>query len=187
MPLEVTSLSLGDLTVTGKGTKQIPLRCKDGLLKFQPGPSRVMWQPQAYNDPTATRVPICFEATPEVEDYFNTLDEWAIKALAADSQRLFGNTVTVDQMREKYTSALKTSQKGYRHLKAKMNIAGRGCARFWSPGSNKPGPPPEDWTNCVVEPILEIRGVWFLGKEVGLLVELTDALVTENSVACPFG
>ncbi len=68
-----------------------------------------------------------------------------------------------------------------------MNIAGRGSARFWSHGSNKPGPPPEDWTNCVVEPILEIRGVWFLGKEVGLLVELTDALVTENSVACPFG
>ena len=114
----MNSLSLGDLTVTGKGTKQIPLRCKDGLLKFQAGPLRVMWQPQAYNDPTATRVPICFEATPEVEDYFSTLDEWVIKALAADSQRLFGAAVTVDQMREKYTSALKTSQKGYRHLKA---------------------------------------------------------------------
>ena len=187
MPLEVNSLSLGDLTVTGKGTKQIPLRCKDGLLKLQPGPLRVMWQPQAYNEPTATRVPICFEATPEVEQYIHQLDEWAIKALAADSQRLFGAAATVDQMRERYTSSLKTSQKGYRHLKAKMNIAGRASARFWTLGANKPGPPPEDWTNCAVEPILEIRGVWFLGKEVGLLVELTDALITENSVACPFG
>jgi hypothetical protein len=187
MSLEVNSLSLGDLTTTGKGTKQIPLRCKDGLLKFQPGPLRVLWQPQAYNDPTATRVPICFEATPEVEDYFNTLDEWMIKALAAGSQSYFGNTLTADQVRDKYTSSLKTSQKGYKHLKAKMNIAGRASARFWSLGANKPGPPPEDWTNCTVEPILEIRGLWFLGKEMGLLVELTDALVTENSVTCPFG
>ena len=182
----MNSLSLGDLTTTGKGAKQIPLRCKDGLLKFQPGPLRVLWQPQAYNEPTATRVSICFEATREMEDYMHTLDEWVIKALSADFQRLFGTTVNVDQMREKYTSSLKTSQKVYKHMKAKVSIAGRGIARFWSPGANKPGPPPEDWTNCVVEPIMEIRGVWFLGKEVGLLVELTDALVTENSVAYPF-
>jgi len=187
MPLEVNSLTLGDLTTTGKGTKQIPLRCKDGLLKFQPGPLRVLWQPQAYNEPTATRVPICFESTPEVEDYMNTLDDWVIKALAAGSQNYFGGTLTVDQVRDKYTSSLKTSQKGYKHLKAKMNIVGRASARFWSPDATKPGAPPQDWTNCAVEPILEIRGLWFLSKEMGLLVELTDALVTENSVACPFG
>ena len=40
MPLEVNSLSLGDLTTSGKGTKQIPLRRKDGLLKLQPGALR---------------------------------------------------------------------------------------------------------------------------------------------------
>jgi hypothetical protein len=187
MPLEVTNLTMGDLTTSGKGTKQIPLRCKDGLLKFQPGPLRVLWQPVAFNEPTATRVPICFAATPEVEDYMNTLDEWVTKALAADSQKYFGTTLSLDQVCEKYTSSLKTSQKGYKHLKAKMNITGRASARFWSPDAKKPGGPPEDWTNCIVEPILEIRGLWFLGKEVGLLVELTDALITENSVACPFG
>ena len=186
MPLEVNSLSLGDLTISGKGTKQIPLRCKDGLLKLQPGPSRVLWQPQAFNDPTATRVPICFEATPEVEDYISRLDDWVIKALAADSQRYFGSPLSVEQVREKYTSSLKTSQKGYKHLKAKMNIMGRASVRFWS-HDGKTGPPLEDWTNRVVEPILEFRGCWFLGKEVGLLVELTDALVTQNTVACPFG
>ena len=141
MPLEVNSLSLGDLTVTGKGTKQIPLRCKDGLLKLQPGPSRVLWQPQAFNDPTATRVPICFEASPEVEDYINRLDDWVIKALAADSLRYFGSPLSVEQVREKYTSSLKTNQKGYRHLKAKMNIAGRASARFWSPDAKKLGGP----------------------------------------------
>jgi hypothetical protein len=37
-----------------------------------------------------------------------------------------------------------------------------------------------------VEPVLEIRGLWFLGKEMGLLVELTDALISETSVVCPF-
>ncbi len=68
-----------------------------------------------------------------------------------------------------------------------MNIAGRGAARFWLPDAKKPGSPPDDWTNCTVKPVLEIRGVYFFGKEVGLLVELTDALVTENVVACPFG
>ena len=187
MPLELQSLSLGDVTVSGKGTKQIPLRCKDGLLRFQPGPLRVLWEPQAYQDPTATRVPICFEVTPEVEQYIKALDSWVVQKLAADSQTYFGQPMALEQVQDRYTSPLKTTNKGYRHLKAKMNVTGRGAARFWSPNAQKPGSPPEDWTNCAVEPILEIRGVWFLGKEVGLLVELTDALVTENVVACPFG
>ena len=186
MPLEVTSLTLGDLTTTGKGTKQIPLRCKDGLLRFQPGSLRVLWQPAAYNEPSATRVPICFEATPEVEDYINTLDDWMVKKLATDSNRFFGQALTVEQVREKYTSCIKTSQKGYKHLKAKMNISGRASARFWNHESKKPTGPPEDWTRCEVEPVLEIRGLWFLGKEMGLLVELTDALISETSVVCPF-
>ena len=82
----MNSLSLGDLTVTGEGTKQTPLRRKDGLLKFSPGPLRVLWQPQAFQDPTATRVPICFEVTPQVEQYIEALDSWVVQKLAANSQ-----------------------------------------------------------------------------------------------------
>ena len=102
MPLELQSLSLGDVTVSGKGTKQIPLRCKDGLLRFQPGPLRVLWEPQAYQDPTATRVPICFEVTPEVEQYIKALDSWVVQKLAADSQTYFGQPLALDQVQDRY-------------------------------------------------------------------------------------
>ena len=186
MPLETSGLTLGEPTVSGKGSKQIPLKDRDGLLTWRPEALRVLWQPKAFNDPEAGRVPICFQTTPEVEAYMQTLDDWVLKALAADPRKYLGQDMTPEQLQERYASAMKTSSKGYLHLKAKMNLAGRAAVKCWDAETKKPRKAPEDWTVCEVKPCFEIRGLWQMGKDFGLLVELTDALISESAASCPF-
>jgi hypothetical protein len=37
-----------------------------------------------------------------------------------------------------------------------------------------------------VTPRFHIKGLWMMSRDWGLLIELTDALVTEYSAECPF-
>ena len=50
----------------------------------------------------------------------------------------------------------------------------------------KPCPPPDDWTLYDVQPCLQIKGLWMMNKDVGLLIEMSDAQVGESSLMCPF-
>ena len=184
--LEIKTLSLGELSVSGKGSKSIPLYSQDAPLVWRPGPLRVQWQPKAYNDPEANRVAVCFQATDAVEAYLHVLEDWVIKTLALAPKKFFGQDLSESQIRERYNPAIKVSQKGYSHLKAKMNIAGRTGVRCWDTETRAQRKQPDDWTMCEVQPSLEIKGLWVMNKDFGLVIEMTDALISESSTLCPF-
>ena len=184
--LETNTLSLGELQISSKGAKQIQLFSRDAPLVFRPGALRVQWQPKAFNDPDASRVAICFQSNEEVESYLQALDSWVIKTLALASKKYFGQDLSESQLKERYTPAIKVSQKGYAHLRAKMNLAGRNGIKCWDAESRLQRKTPEDWTTCEVQPSLEIKGIWLMNKDFGLLIEMTDALISETSTLCPF-
>ena len=183
---ETSTLSLGELQVSSKGAKQIQLFSRDAPLVWRPGPLRVQWQPKAFNDPEASRVAICFQSNEEVEAYLQALDTWVIKTLALASKKYFGQELSESQLKERYTPAIKVSSKGYAHLRAKMNLVGRSSVRCWDTETRLQRKSPEDWTTCEVQPSLEIKGVWLMNKDFGLLLEMTDALISETSNLCPF-
>lgn len=186
MPLETSSLSLGELLISSKGSKQVPLASQNAPLVWRPGPLRVQWQPKAFNDPEASRVAICFQATDQVEAYITQLEDWVIRAVAAAPSKYLGQDLTENQIRERLTSAIKVSQKGYSHLRVKMNLAGRAAVRCWDATTQAKRPAPEDWTMCEVQPCLEVKGLWVMNKDSGLLIEMTDALISESSTQYPF-
>ncbi len=96
-----------------------------------------------------------------------------------------GSSYSEAKVQEMFTSALKTTDRGYTHLRAKMNLAGKGQVKCWD--LNKmPRPAPEDWTICEVTPCLHVKGLWVMNKDFGLIIEMADALVVESSQACPF-
>ena len=185
MPLETSGLKLGELTLIGKGAKVAPLTSKCETLKWTPGPSQILFQPKAYNDPTASRVSVCFRSTSEIEEYVRELEDWILKEVADSPLTYLGHACSESQVRERFTSALKTSEKGYTHLRAKMNLAGKGQVKCWDE-NKKPRPPPEDWTMCEVQPCLHIKGCWIMSKDWGLLIEMPAAMVSESSQLCPF-
>jgi hypothetical protein len=186
MPLETSRLSIGELLLTPKGAKQVPIFDSDQPLFWRPGKLNVLWQPKAFNDPDASRVAICFSSTEEVEAYLSALDAWVIKAMAAAPRKYFGQDLTLEQIKERYTPALKTTQKGYTHLRAKMNCSGRTAVRCWSAETRAKTDQPADWTTVEVQPSLQIKGLWIMNKDFGLLIEMTDALIFENAAPCPF-
>ena len=186
MPLETSRLSIGDLVISSKGGKSVPIYDCEQPLLWKPGPIQVAWQPKAYNDPDATRVAICFHSTDAVEAYLRTLDAWVLKAVAAAPKKYFGVDLTPEQVKERYTPAIKITQKGYTHLRAKMNLSGKQGVRCWDAETRARRPSPEDWTACEVQPYLAIKGIWIMNKDFGLLLECTDALVSESLAACPF-
>jgi hypothetical protein len=183
--IEMASLKLGEITLLGKGAKVTPLTSNGGILKWTPGPLQILFQPKAFNDPTATRVSVCFKSTSEIEDYIEQLEAWILKEVSSNPQMYLGQACSEAQVRERFTSALKTSEKGCKHLRAKMNLAGKGQVRVWDE-NRRPRQAPEDWTMCEVQPCLIIKGLWVMSKDFGLLIEMADALVSESSQLCPF-
>jgi hypothetical protein len=67
-----------------------------------------------------------------------------------------------------------------------MNLTGRNGVRCWDAESKVPRKMPDDWTICEVTPCFEIKGVWIMNKDFGLLLECADVLVSEYMAACPF-
>ena len=185
-PLETSRLSIGDLLVSSKGGKSVPIYDCEQPLVWKPGPLSVTWQPKAFNDPSATRVSICFNSNPEVEAYLSALDAWVLKAVAAAPRKYFGVDLTPEQVVERYTSSIKTTQRGYSHLRAKMNLSGKNAVRCWDAQTKARRQIPEEWLACEVQPSIEIKGIWIMNKDFGLLLECTDALVSEYMAACPF-
>ena len=184
--LETAALKLGEVTLMGKGARIAPLTINGDALKWRPGALQMLFQPNAYNDPTASRVSACFKSTPEIEEYIHELEQWILKEVSSNPQMYLGQTCSAAQVQERFTSALKTSEKGYVHLRVKMNIAGKNQVKCWDANSRLPRPAPDDWTFCEVTPFLHIKGIWVMSKDFGLLIEMPDALVSESSQLCPF-
>ena len=150
------------------------------------GPLRVVWKPSAFQQPDASRVNICFAADNETSGYFMRVDKKIIRMLFDDPMKYFGQPLTYEQIRERYQPAIKVNtEKGYTTLRAKMNLSGPAKVRCWSP-EKTPREMPLDWSMADVSPRLQIKGLWVMAREFGLLVEMTDALIEERSVVCPF-
>jgi hypothetical protein len=79
--IEMANLKLGEITLLGKGAKVTPLTSNGGILKWTPGPLQILFQPKAFNDPSATRVSVCFKSTSEIEDYIEQLESWILRSL----------------------------------------------------------------------------------------------------------
>ena len=105
--------------------KQKSKLTSDGkILKWRPSVLQILFQPMAYNDPAASRVSVCFKSTSEIEEYIKELEAWILNEVLSNPQMYLGQACSEAQVRERFTSALKTSEKGHKRLRAKMNIAG---------------------------------------------------------------
>ena len=185
MATPTSDISLGEVIVSGKGAKTIPLSSGGAPIVWHPGPLRVVFRPSAFQQPDASRVNICFAASDAESAYLQQVDLAIIKLIADDPKKYLGAQLTYEQIRERYQSAIKVSDRGYPNLKAKMNLAGSAAVRCWNADKTARGPP-QDWTMADVSPRLHIKGLWVMAREFGLLVEMTDALVEDRCMECPF-
>ena len=181
-PFQTSSLTLGNIVASGKA-KTVPLT---GDCVWTPSDlTKVLWQPKGFNGEDTNRVAISFTSGPEAEQELLLLEQWILDVVGKEPKRFLGQELTPAQVKERFVSAVKVSEKGYKTIRAKMNFSGRQGVKCWDE-TKRPRELPEDWTMCTVAPRFQAKGLWVANKDFGLILEMTDAMVTEGSAECPF-
>ena len=187
--IDLGSLCLGEVSVSGKGSKQIPLSTVSGeAVLWKPKDAMtVLFEPSAYNQPDATRVNLCLSVTPDIASSLADLDEWCVTTLAAQSPKLFGSQLSVEEVRHRFQPTLRTYEAtGSQSLRLKMNLSGRAAVRIWNPMGTQISAPP-CWSQCSAKCRIRLKGFWLMGKnEIGLVAECLDVQLDTAEAECPF-
>ena len=186
--IDLATLVLGDVVTTGKGAKQIPLSTISGEpVIWRPKDAlTVLFEPSAYNQPDATRVNLCLSVTPSVVSCLQDFDEWCVTTLAAQSSKLLGSQLSVDEVRHRFQPTLRTHEaSGSQSLRLKMNTTGRAAVRIWSPLGVQVAAP-QSWTQYSAQCRIRLKGFWLMAKEIGLIAECTDVQLDHAEAQCPF-
>ena len=186
--IDLGSLALADLVTTGKGAKQIPLSTIGGeAVIWRPKDAlTVLFEPSAYNQPDATRVNLCLSVTPAVANSLQDFDEWCVTTLAAQSSKLLGSQLSVDEVRNKFQPTLRVHEAtGSQSLRLKMNLSGRAAVRIWNPMGTQISAPPS-WSQCSAKCRIRLKGFWLMAKEIGVVAECTDVQLDTAEAECHF-
>ncbi len=186
--IDLGSLCLGDLVTTGKGAKQIPLLCASGeSVLWQPKEAlTVLFEPSAYNQPDASRVNLCLSVTPAVASSLTDFDEWCVTTLAAQSPKLFGSQLSVEEVRNRFQPTLRIHEASCsQSLRLKMNLSGRAAVRLWSPMGTQISAP-HSWSQCTARCRIRLKGFWLMSKDIGVVAEAVDVQLDSAETECPF-
>ena len=187
--IDTSNLAFSTILTNAKGAKQLPALYKDGEpVIWQPNEYvEIPFEPSAFNDEAANRVTLCVTPSESMIEAVNALDAWCIDTLVKNAITLIGVQLTPEQIRDRYVSCLKTSDKGYTTFRMKMNRSGRYALQCYTPDKEKRDHP-EDWRGTKIQPMIVFKGLWLMGKDFGCLMECTHALVQEGGCndECPF-
>jgi len=180
---DLSALTLGDVSVSGKGAKSCAFAGPSLLATFL---GRVAFEPSAFGEAESTRVNLVIRPSDADVQALQQLDEWVLAAVQKDPVKYFGKQRSADQIAESYTPCTKYHEKYGSALKGKMNLAGPGAVRVWD-AENKLRPAPEEWRDALVNARLKLRSLWFMGGNFGITLECGDVqILSENSAECPF-
>ena len=183
---DLEALFLSDPVTSAKRAKTSALSCNGVPIVWHPEVQRVVYEPSAFQNEDVSRVNLVMQASPQAIEVLSALDARMIEICTENSARLFGKTLTQEEVALRYTPCLKKSEKGYEPtFKAKINLSGRGKLKCWN-SSRELREAPESWTGCSVKPVINVRCLWVMPKSFGCLLECSNVLVDEAGPQCPF-
>ena len=180
-----------DPVTNSKGQKNCAIMTSDSQNAFWTlqSPVTPIWQPSAFkgiSGESTGKLSLCVNADPGVMAEAASLDAWAVDYATTESMRLFGRSLTRDQVVDRYNGALKISTDKPSYLKFKLGVD-RNAPNYWTNAKEK-RETPEDFPRCLLQCRLRILGVWFMGNSFGITLQLADAqVISEQACAsCPF-
>jgi len=182
---DLKALTVGDLSTSAKGGKSAPISYNGAPVVWTPDPQAVQFEPSSFSGEDVSRVNLVLRASPEALAQLEALDEKIISLAAENSAKLFGKTLSEQDIRSRYTPCVKRSEKGHAPtFKTKLNLSGRGTVKCWDL-EKKPREQPESWVACTVQPRITLRSLWLM-KDWGCLFETSDVKIDEAAGECPF-
>ncbi len=184
--LDTSAIKLGALQVSAKGAKQVPIfYTNDKSVFVQLGPLSTLFEPSAFGDATATRVNLCLSTDTDAEERLRELDAHIVRLLVPETQKLFGTALSEAQLIDRMQPSIRVSGKVYKSCKMKMNLSGRNAVQIFGMDKSRRDPP-ESWVGSNVIARVQVKSIWLMNKEWGILYE-APAVQVECLVAdCPF-
>ena len=187
--LPAMAIQLGELLTNTKGGKSLPLRREGGPVVWQSAEvQKILWQPSAYNDADAKRVPICLEAEETAAQELEEIEQQVTQLLSQQSQsdtKIFGKALAPHEVEARLQSCRKTSARGNSFLKFKLNWD---RVRVWD-ASGQELQEFGDLAGRSCKVRVELRQCWLMPPSWGILMEVTDLMLMEAAppqIQCPF-
>ena len=180
------NLHIGDVILSSKGAKLAPISSNNGAPVHwrTQEPLGVVFPPNTFSpEDKSTRVNLTLRPNEKQQAELQALDEAILKLCFENSERLFGKALSEAQIKDRYQGALRVSDKYPPAVRVKMCTEGPGVVRYWSP-TGAPCRAPERWGDATVRPVVRIKSLWFMTGSFGVLLELTDAQVTQEEKSC---
>ena len=96
------------------------------------------------------------------------LDQWALSYLTSNVQRFFDEPLSPVQVARRYQPAIVTLGGDHPLLTARMSVNAP-CRQLDFPDGR-----PESWPGLVVNPVFDIKSLWFTEDACGLSVEVLE-------------
>ena len=132
------------------------------------------------------RLPLCLEPNQAAATELAGFEKALVAQLAARSQtdpKLFGRMLTTQDTESRFVSCLKTSTRGNSFIKLKVCLD---QVRLWD-AQGQSLPEMGDLSNRECKVRAELKQVWMMSGQCGLLVEVTDLMLKEEEPQrCPF-
>ena len=124
---------------------------------------------------------------PKVWDQpFGEMEAALIKEAATKSQTLFDETLSEEQLQERYKPIGKKTGEYPRQIRTKLNTDGFYACRYWD-SERKRAEPPEDHTSLAFNAVIKLRALWVSSEAWGIVCDATDLqLIEAAQVECPF-
>jgi len=184
MALDLAKLSLGEVYVSPKGGKTVPLSIDGAPVQQRMPAMDVPFEPRSFDGSEQNRISICFRPPGDAVTWLEAVDAAILVLAQGASVALFGKELTPDQLAERYVSALKR-QGAYPLFRAKITRTGPAKTRCWRDDGRVDAP--ATWQGSCVTPIVSLKSLWLSKTEFGPIFDVTDALVDAPAVEeCPF-
>ena len=178
-----SSVKLGELTTNQRGGRVFPASAE----AWQPQEwMRILWHPSPYGSEEARRLPLCLEPNEAAVADLETLEKDVKSQLTQRSlgdAKIFGRYLTASDVEARFVSCLKTSARGNSFIKLKVDLS---RVRFWD-AEQQPLEEPGDLAGRACKVRTELKQVWLMSGQCGLLLEVTDLMLKEQlPQQCPF-
>jgi hypothetical protein len=185
--LSLERLTLSEPYTSPKGVKTAQLTIDGEPIAWMPGPLSVAFEPRAFDGSDQNRMCLCFLADSATEATLAKIDR-AITNLASDhSTQLFGKELKSEVVAEKYFPTLYKKAQYPTMLRAKLIMAGQNATKYWDAATKEQlQDMPAFWRDCQISARILFKGLWFQGGNFGVTAEVTDVLVDQRRLDCPF-
>ena len=186
----MASMHFSDPQVNAKGAKFCPLLF--GGQKFSKtfgtpqAPLCTQWGPSSLDTSDSGRKNFDLLCDESMVEFLTELDTWVKRYLQEHSVRILGKQMTAEQVEDSYRPLLQQRGSYPANLRCKINLSGMRKTRLWS-AEGAEREPPESWQSATYAAKVEFSHLYLMGqRDCGIVVNLTDLQVFDQSMTCPF-